>query len=1198
MPPRAPRPRRNRPRRRWFAGRGRVIVIGILVLLVVLFVSARTVAGYYVDFLWYRSLGQSSTYWTLFWAKLSLLLIFAVGFAVVAAVNFIVADRIAPLYVPDPAGLAFVDRYRELVGARQRWVRIGAAAVLGLMLGVPTMGEWREWLLFRNYQSFGVADPQFDTDVGFYVFRLPFLSYLMTWGFAAIAVLGLAVAATYVANGSMRFQMHGLHLTRGARVHLSILGALLALVKAGDYWLQRYSLTTSTRGAVHGATYTDVKAQLPAINLLILVCLLVAALFLISLRRGGWRLPVAAAGLWLVVAVVAGAVYPAVVQRFVVQPNVANRERPYIERNLEATRAAMGIDEVEVRDIEVGSVTDTDVAADAAALQDARLLNPSQMEQRFNLDQRRTTFYGINDLDPDRYEIDGRTQQVLVAARELNPDGLPSKAWVSRHLTYTHGCGVVAAPASKVETDGSPVYQELETTRPELYVGEGLGDYAITNTDNDEQPCGGETAPYEGTNGVKLDSALTRLAFAVHFGEYNLFGSSLITGDSQILYVRDVRERVEKVAPFLSVDSDPYPVVIDGTVQWVVDAFTTTSRYPYAQRANTSQLADDSALKHKFNYVRNSVKAVVDAYTGVVTLYIVDDTDPLARAWQSAFPDLFTPGSEIPAELREHFRYPEDLFRAQTGLYGRYQIENPAQFFTGDLRWSVAQNPSDQPETSGAAGTATGGATTTTEALREADTGNVADPDSPRFVPYYSMFHDPDGAVTFSLLQPFVPFSSNDSLRSLAGYMTVSSDPDSYGRLTLYRVLGEQPGPSIVAAEMDSDPTIASAITLLGQQGSEVRYGNLQLIPVGSGLLYVRPVYLQPAGRQDGQLYLRRVIVARGGRAVMAETLTEALAQLFPDASVDLGEVVGGTTITPPEGEEPPADRTPAQLLAAAEELFAQADEALATGTPEGFAEYAQLTEEARRLVTDALAQLDSTATTTTLPSDAGTGDEAPADGGADEEGTEGDSATPPSATSTTAPPGRARSGGSGALAGQLIGQRGQVLAEGDLVPGLLAGEPFLPSAQAVGVVLDPLDRARQAVDVALQPTDITTQSAHGGDGLARVGPGLQGIDLPRQLGELVGQLVADRGDPLLQASDHLGELAAIGLPRVQPAGERVELHTQPGDRGGHGRELRGIDGWLAPEETHDGGHRTGREHAERVDVRRGTVAARRRRRA
>ncbi len=1009
MPPRAPKPRRDRPRRRWFAGRGRVIVIAVLVVLVVVFVSARSIAGYYVDFLWYRALGETSTYWTMFWAKLSLFLIFAVGFAIVAAVNLVVADRVAPLYVPDPAGLAFVDRYRELVGGRQRWVRIGAAAVLGLMLGVPTMGQWRDWLLFRNYQAFGVLDEQFHTDVGFYVFRLPFLSYVMTWAFAAVAVLGLVVAAAYVANGSLRFQMHGLHLTRGARVHLSLIAAALALVKAGDYWLQRYSLTTSTRGVVHGATYTDVKAQLPAINLLILVCLLVAVLFLVSLRRGGWRLPVAAAALWLVVALVAGAVYPAVVQRFVVQPNVTTRERPYIERNLAATKAAMGLDQITEINIEAGTITPTDVAQDTAPLQDVRLLNPSQMQERFSVDQGQSTFFQINDLDPDRYVVDGRLQQVLVAARELNSDGIPNKTWVSRHLTYTHGCGIVAAPASQVEgLEGTPVYTSLGESVPELYVGENLGDYAITNTNNDEHSCTAEPTAYMGTNGVQLDSALTRLAFAIHFGEYNLFGSSLITGDSQILYVRNVRERVHKLAPFLSLDSDPYPVVIDGEVLWVLDAFTTTSRYPYSQRANTAQLSNGSGLDHSFNYVRNSVKAVVNAYTGEVTLYVVDDTDPIIQAWQGAFPDLFTPASEVPPELREHFRYPEDLFRVQTNLYGRYQFTDPTLFFNSDLRWSVAQDPPDQPQGVGS-GAAVGAAAaaaspTTTEPLRQADTGNVNDPDTERFVPYYTMFHSADGEVTFSMLRPFVPFSSDDSRRELSGYMTVSSDPDSYGKLIVYRLAQPlPPGPLLISAQSDSTPQIAADITLLGSTGSKVSYGNMQIIPIAQGLLYVRPVNVLPAGGGQAQVYVRKVIVSYNKVSVMADSLSAAVNALFPGAGVNLREVVdeGGEPVTPPPGGES-GESTPEDLLAAAERLFSEADAALEN---KDLAEYARLTDEARALVTQALQQLDPDAaaavTNTTAPAD-GT-ESTDASDSSDSSGTSGGTSTETTvATATT----------------------------------------------------------------------------------------------------------------------------------------------------------------------------------------------------
>jgi len=525
----------------------------------------------------------------------------------------------------------------------------------------------------------------------------------------------------------------------------------------------------------------------------------------------------------------------------------------------------------------------------------------------------------------------------------------------------------VSAPASQVEgLEGTPVYTDLPVDVPELYVGEGLGDYAITNTENAEHSCTSEPVAYTGTNGVQLDSSLTRLAFAIHFGEYNLFGSSLITNDSKILYVRNVRDRVHKLAPFLSLDADPYPVVIDGKVLWVLDAFTTTNRYPYGQRANTAQLSSGSGLDHSFNYVRNSVKAVVDAYTGQVTLYVVDDTDPIVKAWQGAFPDLFTAGSEVPAELRAHFRYPEDLFRVQTNLYGRYQFTDPTLFFNSDLRWSVAQNPPDQPQgtiTAVAANTAAAAAApTTTEALRQADTGNVNDSDTERFVPYYTMFHAPDGSTTFSMLRPFVPFSSNGSRRELVGYMTVSSDPDTYGKLTLYRIASEPlpPGPLLISAQSDSTPQIAADITLLGSTGSKVSFGNMQIIPIAQGLLYVRPVNVLPSGGGQAQVYVRKVIVSYNKVSVMSDSLSGAINELFPGADVNLGEVVdeGGKPVTPNTDGETAAS-TPTDMLAAAERLFDEADTALEN---KDLAEYARLTDEARALVTKALEQLDPTA--------------------------------------------------------------------------------------------------------------------------------------------------------------------------------------------------------------------------------------------
>jgi len=448
----------------------------------------------------------------------------------------------------------------------------------------------------------------------------------------------------------------------------------------------------------------------------------------------------------------------------------------------------MGIDKVAVVDLPAGEVTDAEVAQDPTPLSDTRLLDVSEMRDRYSLDQGLFAFYAINDLDVDRYDIAGRSQQTMVAARELNPDGIPNKTWVSRHLIYTHGCGVVAASASQITSDGRPIYEEIATERPQLYVGTYQPGYAIVNTKQVEQACPNTTAEkYQGTGGITLDSTLKKLSFAVHFGEFNPLGSSLVTDESRLINVRDVSDRVSKVAPFLKLDADPYPVVVDGKVLWVIDAFTTTSRYPYAQQANTDNLTYGSGLKHSFNYVRNSVKAVVDAYDGSVTLYVVDSKDPIVNAWSASFPGLFTSGDEVPDALRAHFRYPEDLFRVQTNLYGRYQFTDTDQFFNRDSAWSVAQAAQREPEVAVTAGDATA----IGDLNSEANTGDVADANVARFEPYYTLFHTPDSVgskvpASFSLIRPFVPFSSDDTRKELRALMVVSSDPVTYGQMTVY----------------------------------------------------------------------------------------------------------------------------------------------------------------------------------------------------------------------------------------------------------------------------------------------------------------------------------------------------------------------------------------------------------------------------
>jgi uncharacterized membrane protein (UPF0182 family) len=557
-------------------------------------------------------------------------------------------------------------------------------------------------------------------------------------------------------------------------------------------------------------------------------------------------------------------------------------------------------------------------------------------------------------------------QQVLVAARELNTDGIPNRTWVSRHLIYTHGCGVIAAPASVVTDDGRPSYIDLKVTRPEIYFGDGLSGYAVVNTSQKEQACPGvASSSYEANGGIQVDGLVRRVALAINFGEFNLFGSNLITAESEIMLVRDVRDRVKKIAPFLHFDADPYPVVINGQVKWIIDAFTTSNRYPYAETANVSQISRESGLNHSFNYVRNSVKAVVDAYTGEATFYLMDTKDPIAKMWKSAFPKLFTDKSEVPAELAAHFRYPEDLFRVQTNLFGRYQFDDATLFFNRDAAWTVSQAPIEEPE--GATPVAENpGATQTPTAVDSIDSSESI---IRRFSPYYTIFHAPgqtSGVGQFSMLRPFAPFSADDSRKELRSLMVVSSDPESYGKMTVYDVQSPlPPGPATVAAEFESDAVIAQIITPLDLRGSRVKYGDLQVVPIGRGLMYIRPLFVLPDSADSKQIFVRKILASYDGRSVIGDSITDVVTQLFPGFNVNLGDRVGGknttsvstTTIPGAPVTTVPAGGstlTPAQLLQQAERLFIEADAALAK-TPPDFATYQSKLAQARALVQQAL---------------------------------------------------------------------------------------------------------------------------------------------------------------------------------------------------------------------------------------------------
>ena len=940
----------------------------VLAVIFALFLSAKSLSAFFINVLWFDSLNRTDVYWGILRSKAELGLLFTFALALAFWVNIFIADRLAPATLPNtPQDLA-IGRVRDITSKRKGLVRLVVSVVFGLMIGLPMSSHWEEWVLFRNRQSFSIVDAQFNTDVGFYMFRLPFLESVVSWAFGALIMVVLITLVSHFLNGSIRPQDKINKMSAQSKVHISVLLAAAALLRAANYWLSRYNLTRSSRSVVEGALYTDINAQLPAINLMILVSVAVAILLLWNIRQKGWRLPALAVGLWVVVAIVAGAVYPAIVQRFVVQPSVSTRELPFISRNILATKAAMGLDNVERVPTTSGTVTVADIDANDIALRDVRQLDPAQMRDRFKLDQGLTSFYSVVDLDVDRYLVDGRVQQLLVASRELNPAGIPNRTWVARHLIYTHGCGIVAAPASVITADGRPNYIDLKVTKPQLYFGDGLDGYALVDTDQAEQACPNTKASqYDADSGIKISGALRKVAMAVNFGEYNLFGSNLITDKSRMLLVRDVRDRVSKIAPFLQYDSDPYPVVVKGEVSWVVDAFTTSTRYPYAQSANIDQISSGSGLNRSFNYVRNSVKAVVNAYSGNVTFYIVDSVDPIAKAWQSAFPKMFRPISEVDPELSAHFRYPEDLFRVQSNIYGKYQFDDATLFFNRDAAWSVAQAPPNAPESSSGVGVAATG-------IDAVDSATVLDANVLRFSPYYTIFHAP-GAVdkkgTFAMLRPFVPFSSDDSRKELRSIMVVSSDPATYGKITVFDLATPlPPGPATIAAEFESEPAISQTITPLDQRGSRVTYGDLQIVPVGKSFMYVRPMYVLPDGADAKQVFVRKILAWYNNKSVIGNSVTAVVAQLFPGYTGDLGDRVGGsstvttTTVAPSTGGSSPdttvpATRTstPKELLAQADALFVQADAALASSPPD-FSTYQEKLAQARELVRQALATL------------------------------------------------------------------------------------------------------------------------------------------------------------------------------------------------------------------------------------------------
>ncbi len=828
----------------------------VIVVLVLAWMLHRPAASLLVDWWWFEALGYDTIFLTSLAAKAGL---FVVGFLVSAAflgVNVWLCQREASLDVFRLAMLipdAPLDprRLMQLVRA----LLIAAVLTPALVLGAAAAGEWFGLLCFLNPEAFGSTDPAFGHDISFYVFRLPLLLFAHTWGMALVSLTAMVVASFALARDAM-VNRHPRGITSGARKQLLLLGILLFLFVAAGWWLQRFDLLFQREGVVWGAGFADINARLPAFWIMAVLALGVAVSLAVSLRSKGWRLPAITAAVYVGARFLVVGAWPAIVQDYHVKPNELGLERPFLEHNIQATREAYALDRIEVRPFEAASGLDMDVIrANPLTIENVRVWDDRPLLTTYAQIQEIRLYYDFVDVDVDRYEIDGRLRQVMLAARELEYGNVPAQArsWVNEHFQYTHGYGLTMSPVNKVTDEGLPELFiqdipptsviDLQIERPEIYYGELTDRYVFVNTGADEfdYPDGDQNAytRYAGDGGVPIGSLLRKTAFAVHFSSLDILLSNYLEPESRVMFRREVRERLETLAPFLSFDRDPYMVVDEGRLFWMVDAYTTTARYPYAEPLDPENL-------HRFNYIRNAVKVVVDAYHGSVDLYVSDPDDPLVRSYAKIFEGSFLPIDEMPLGLREHVRYPVDFFDVQGSMFRAYHMEDPTVFYNKEDMWALP---------------------------KELYAGQQKTMQS-----YYLVMKLPgESQAEFILLVPFVPTEKDNMI----SWMAARCDPESYGRLVLFQFPKRKLiyGPMQIEARIDQDPAISEMMTLWSQAGSKVIRGNLLVIPIGSSLMYVEPVYLQAESSKLPEL--KRVIVSYESHIAMEANLERALRAVF-----------------------------------------------------------------------------------------------------------------------------------------------------------------------------------------------------------------------------------------------------------------------------------------------------------------------------
>ncbi len=925
------------------------LTITVLVLLSIALVS---MSGFYADWLWFNSVSFTKVWQTTLFTKAWLFVLFGAVTALVIILNILIAYRSRPVFAPLTIEADNLERYRAQIEPVKRMGFLAVAVGLFYFAGSAGSQLWEPWLLWRNATPFGVKDPQFNLDISFFAFSLPFYQALIGWAISTLVLSTLASAAVHYLYGGIRPQSVGDKTTVAARVQLSVLFGLIVLVKAVAYWFDRYQLALKNDRLITGLSFTDVNAVLPAKAILAWIAAVCSLLFFANIIRRSWVLPSAGIALLVVSSVVISGLYPAAIQQFQVKPSESTKEAPFIQRNIEATRAAYGIDKVEIS--EYAATVDTaagQLASDAETISNIRLMDPNVVSATFRQLQQIKPYYTFADsLDVDRYKIDGKVRDVVVAVRELNIEGNPNRNWINDHLVYTHGFGFAGAYSNAQDSDGKPKFflgdipptKTLGAFQPRVYFGENVPDYSIiggANSDaevefdypDDSSANGQKNYTYTGKGGVPMGNLFTRAVFAIKYQEQRILLSSLINSKSKILFERNPRERVAKVAPWLTIDGDPYPSIVDGKIMWIIDGYTTSAGYPYSRKVSLSGSTEDALTANSaavtaqadtsINYIRNSVKATVDAYDGTVTLYQWDTKDPVLKTWSKAFPGTVKPKSAISKDLLSHIRYPEDIFRVQRDILSSYHVKNASAFYGGQDFWRVPRDPSTF--------------------------GNNASAQPP----YYLTLKMPgEKKASFSLTTPFVPRGGRENL---AAFATVNSDPGpDYGKIKVLQLQRSTniAGPSQVSSNFEAKPEVATSLSLLRQGGSNVELGNLLTLPVGGGLLYVQPVYVRATANTAAYPLLQKVLVSFGDQIGYADTVKGALDQVFGgNAGQGIGATTGSTGGTKSDAA---VTATVAEALARAKQALSDSQAALTKGD---FTAYGKAQDALKQAIGDAV---------------------------------------------------------------------------------------------------------------------------------------------------------------------------------------------------------------------------------------------------